>query len=163
MPSNFLHVGLIKTLFPNAKIINVIRDPLDNAIGLFKTYFPDGAEYSFSMEGIIYHWQGYVTLMKHWDTIYPGGIMHLSYEELVSDPEAKITAMLEYCELPVEEACFRFYESDRPVFTPSAGQVRSPISAKAVGTGQKYEKYIKTSIPALAEIKIKSREIFGIS
>jgi len=163
MPSNFLHVGLIKTLFPTAKIINVVRDPLDNAIGLFKTYFPDGAEYSFTMEGIIYHWQGYVTLMKHWDTIYPGQIMHLGYEELVRDPEAKITAMLEYCELPVEESCFRFYESDRPVLTPSAGQVRSPISTKAVGSGQHYEKYIKPSIPALAEIKIKSREVFRIS
>jgi len=163
MPSNFLHIGLIKTLFPDAKIINVVRDPLDNAIGLFKTYFPDGAEYSFSMEGIIYHWQGYVTLMKHWDTVYPGQVMHLGYEELVRDPDARITEMLEYCELAVEESCFRFYESDRPVFTPSAGQVRSPISTKAVGTGQKYEKYIKTSIPALAEIKIKSREIFGIS
>jgi tetratricopeptide (TPR) repeat protein len=163
MPSNFLHIGLIKTLFPDAKIINVIRDPLDNAIGLFKSYFPDGAEYSFSMEGIIYHWQGYVALMKHWDTVYPGQVKHLSYEELVSDPEARITEVLEYCELPVEEACFRFYESDRPVLTPSAGQVRSPISTKAVGSGQKYEKYIKTSIPALAEIKIKSREVFGIS
>ena len=162
MPSNFLHVGLIKALFPQAKIVNVVRDPLDNAIGLFKTYFPVGAEYSLSMKGIIYHWQGYVTLMKHWDTLYPGQVFHLGYEALVRDPEERITALLDYCELPIEESCFRFHESDRPVMTPSAGQVRSPISTKAVGSGQKYEQYIKTSIPALAEIKIKSREIFGI-
>ena len=163
MPANFLHIGLIKALFPDAKIINVIRDPLDNAIGLYKTYFADGAEYSFSMEGIIYHWQGYVTLMNHWEKVYPGAIMHLSYEELARDPDAKITALLEHCGLPVEEQCFRFYESDRPVLTPSAGQVRSPISTKSIGTGQRYEKYIKTSIPALAEIKLKSRKVFGIS
>lgn len=163
MPSNFLHIGLIKALFPNARIINVIRDPLDNAIGLYKTYFADGAEYSFSMEGIIYHWQGYVTLMNHWEVVYPGAIMHLSYEELARNPDEKITELLEYCGLPVEEQCFRFYESDRPVLTPSAGQVRSPISTKSIGTGQRYEKYIRTSIPALAEIKLKSREVFGIN
>ena len=162
-PHNFLHIGLIKALFPNAKIINVIRDPLDNAIGVFKMYFGKGAEFSFSLEGIIYYWQGYVTLMNHWNTVYPDGVKHLSYEDLAKNPEAKIEELLEYCELPVEEQCFRFYESDRPVLTPSAGQVRSPISTKSIGSGQKYEKYIKTSIPALAEIKIKSREVFGIS
>jgi tetratricopeptide (TPR) repeat protein len=163
MPSNFLHIGLIKALFPNARIINVIRDPLDNAIGVFKMYFQAGAEYSFSMEGIIYHWQGYITLMKHWDELYPGEIMHLSYEELASDPDTKIGDILSYCGLDVEESCFRFYESDRPVLTPSAGQVRSPISTRSIGSGQKYEKYLKTSIPALAEIKRVSREVFGIS
>jgi tetratricopeptide (TPR) repeat protein len=163
LPHNFLHVGLIKTLFPNARIINVIRDPLDNAIGVFKMYFSEGAEYSFSMDGIIFYWQGYITLMKHWDTVYPGAVKHLSYEELAQDPDARIEELLNYCELPVEEQCFRFYESDRPVLTPSAGQVRSPISTKAIGSGQRYQKYIKTSIPALAEIKIKTREVFGIS
>ena len=162
LPHNFLHVGLIKALFPNAKIINVIRDPLDNAIGVFKMYFSEGAEYSFSMDGIIFYWQGYITLMKHWDEVYPGAVKHLGYEELARDPDAKIEELLAYCELPVEDECFRFYESDRPVLTPSAGQVRNPISTKSIGSGQRYQKYIKTSIPALAEIKIKSREVFGI-
>lgn len=161
-PTNFLHIGLIKALFPKAKIINVVRDPLDNAIGLYKMYFSEGADYSFSMHGIIYHWQGYVTLMRHWEQLYPGEIYHLSYEDLATNPDEKITNILEYCGLPVEEGCFRFYESDRPVLTPSAGQVRSPISTKSVGSGQNYEKYIKTSIPALAEIKRKSREVFGL-
>ena len=161
-PNNFLHVGLIKTLFPSAKIINMIRDPLDNAIGLFKMFFNKGAEYSFSMEGIIYYWQGYLTLMRHWEQLYPGDVLHLSYEDLARGPEEKITEVLDYCGLPVEEGCFRFYESDRPVLTPSAGQVRSPISTKSIGSGQKYEEYIKPVIPALAEIKKKSREVFGI-
>ena len=163
LPHNFLHVGLIKALFPQAKIINVIRDPLDNAIGVFKMYFSEGAEYSFSMEGIIYYWQGYITLMQHWDQLYPGAVKHLSYEELARDPNTRIQELLEYCGLPVEEQCFRFYESDRPVLTPSAGQVRSPITTKSIGSGLRYQKYIKTSIPALAEIKVKSREVFGIS
>ena len=114
------------------------------------------------MPGIIYHWQGYLTLMNHWEQLYPDQVMHLSYEDLAQDPEKKITDILNYCGLAVEEGCFRFYESDRPVLTPSAGQVRSPISTKSIGSGQKYEKYIKTSIPALAEIKRKSREVFDL-
>ena len=106
--------------------------------------------------------KGYLTLMNHWEQLYPGQVMHLSYEDLANNPDKKITDILEYCGLPVEEGCFRFYESDRPVLTPSAGQVRSPISTKSIGSGQRYEKYIKTSIPALAEIKRKSKEVFDL-
>jgi tetratricopeptide (TPR) repeat protein len=161
-PANFLHIGLIKSLFPNARIINVVRDSLDNAMGVFKQYFHQGNEFSYSMKGIIYYWQGYLTLMRHWEQLYPGEILHLSYEALANNPEEKITEIVEYCGLPMEPQCFRFYESDRPVLTPSASQVRNPISARSVGSGLKYEKYIKPVIPALAEIKRKSREVLGI-
>jgi tetratricopeptide (TPR) repeat protein len=161
MPVNFLHIGLIKTLFPNAKIINLVRDPLDNAIGVYKMYFSEGMEYSFSFDGIVYYWQGYLTLMKHWEGLYPGQIYHLSYESLVEKPDEKIKEILDYCGLAVEEQCFRFYESERPVLTPSAGQVRSPISAKSVGSGLKYAQFIKPVIPKMGEIKHKAIEIFG--
>jgi len=161
-PSNFLHIGLIKILFPNAKIINVIRDPLDNAMAVFKQYFNRGNEYSYSLAGIVYYWQGYLTVMKHWEQLYPGEVLHLDYEALVKHPEQKITDLLDYCGLSVEPECFRFYESDRPVLTPSASQVRKPISSRSLGSGKKYEQYIKPVIPALAEIKRKSREVFGI-
>jgi len=161
-PANFLHIGLIKVLFPEAKIINVIRDPLDNAMAVFKQYFNRGNEYSYSLQGIIFYWQGYLTLMKHWEELYPGEIFHLGYEDLVNDPEEKITEILEYCGLPVEPECFRFYESDRPVLTPSASQVRNPITNRAVDSGKKYEKHIKAVIPALAEIKRKCRDVLGV-
>jgi len=161
-PTNFLHIGLIKALFPQAKIINVVRDPLDNAMSVFKQYFHRGNEFSYSLKSIVYYWQGYVTLMKHWDELYPGAILHLGYEALVDDPEQKITALLDYCGLPAEPGCFRFYESERPVLTPSASQVRNPMTARSVGSGLKYEKYIKTSIPALAEVKRKAREVLGV-
>lgn len=161
-PANFLHIGLIKVLFPEAKIINVVRDPLDNAMAVFKQYFNHGNEYSYSLEGIVFYWQGYLALMKHWEELYPGEILHLGYEDLVNDPEGKITDILEYCGLPVEPECFRFYESDRPVLTPSASQVRNPITNRAVDSGKKYEKHIKVIIPALAEIKRKCREVLGV-
>lgn len=161
-PSNFLHIGLIKELFPSAKIINVVRDPLDNAMSVFKQYFHRGNEFSYSLAGIVFYWQGYLTLMKHWEQLYPGEILHLGYEALVNHPEEKITGILEYCGLPVEPGCFRFYESDRPVLTPSASQVRKPISTKSVGSGQHYEPFLKSVIPALAEIKRKCREVLGV-
>ena len=161
-PGNFLHIGLIKELFPNAKIINVVRDPLDNAMSVFKQYFHRGNEFSYSLAGIVFYWQGYLTLMKHWEQLYPGEVMHLDYEALVNHPEEKITEILEYCGLAVEPECFRFYESDRPVLTPSASQVRSPISASSVGSGQNYEPFLKSVIPALAEIKRKCREVLGV-
>jgi tetratricopeptide (TPR) repeat protein len=161
-PSNFLHVGLIKALFPQARIINVVRDPLDNAMSVFKQYFNKGNEFSYSLDGIVYYWQGYVTLMRHWHQLYPDAVMHLAYEDLAAQPEREITRILEYCGLPVEPGCFRFYESDQPVLTPSASQVREPITTKSVGSGRKFEPFIKPTIPALAEIKRKTREVLGV-
>lgn len=161
-PSNFLHIGLIKAIFPQAKIINVVRDTLDNTMGVFKQYFNRGNEFSFSMQGIIYYWQGYITLMRHWEQLYPGDILHLGYESMTREPDEKIAEILDYCGLPHEDSCFRFYESDRPVLTPSAAQVRNPITSKSVGSGLKYQPYIETYIPALAEITRKTKNILGI-
>ena len=160
-PGNFLHVGLVKAIFPRAKIINVVRDTLDNAMGVYKQYFHRGNDFSYSMQGIIYYWQGYVTLMKHWDELYPGTVLHLSYESLVRSPDEKIGEILDYCGLPREDACFRFWESDRPVLTPSAAQVRQPPTDRAVGSGLRYQQFIAPHIPALAEITRKAREVFG--
>jgi hypothetical protein len=100
--------------------------------------------------------------MQHWDRLYPGEILHLAYESIVREPDEKIAAILDYCGLPHEEACFRFYESDRPVLTPSAAQVRNPITDKSVGSGLNYQQHIRTHIPALAEITRKAREVLKI-
>jgi tetratricopeptide (TPR) repeat protein len=161
-PANFINIGLIKAIFPQAKIINVVRDTLDNAMGVYKQYFHQGNEFSYSMQGIIYYWQGYITLMQHWDRLYPGDILHLGYESMVRAPNEKIAAILDYCGLPHEEACLRFYESDRPVLTPSAAQVRSPITDKSVGSGLIYQDHIQAHIPALAEITRKAREVLSL-
>jgi tetratricopeptide (TPR) repeat protein len=161
-PNNFLHIGLIKALFPDARIINVVRDPLDNAMSVYKQYFYKGHEYSYSMKGIIYYWQGYLSLMLHWNRLYPGLVFCLGYEALVKKPQEVITAVLEYCRLPVEEQCFRFYESDRPVLTPSASQVRQPITDRAVGSGLKYQQFVGPFIAEFAQIRRKIPEALYI-
>lgn len=159
-PTNFLHVGLIKAIFPNAKVINVVRDTLDNAMSVYKQYFNRGNEFSYNMQAIVYYWQGYVSLMQHWDRLYPGDVLHLSYESFTRDADEKIRQILDHCGLGHEDACFRFWESDRPVLTPSAAQVRNPVTDRSVGSGLKYQEFIGPHIPALAEITRKAREVF---
>ncbi len=162
-PANFLHIGMIRAIFPNAKIINVVRDTLDNAMSMFKQYFHRGNDFSYSLQAIVFYWQGYITLMRHWDALYPGGVLHVSYESLVHEPDTKIAQLLDHCGLQHEDACFRFWESDRPVLTPSASQVRQPMTPKSIGSGQRYEPFIQPHIPALAEITRKAREVFGLN
>jgi tetratricopeptide (TPR) repeat protein len=156
-PNNFLHIGLIKALFPNAKIINVIRNPLDNGLSVFKQYFSRGHEYSYSMEGILEYWQGYLKLMDHWTNIFGQDIYHLSYEGLTDKPEIQIRKLLDYCALTFEENCLSFHKSDRIVLTPSVSQVRQPINKRSVNSGMKYEQSIAPFLPKFEKI-IKQAE-----
>ncbi len=162
-PNNFLHVGLIKLLFPHAKIINVVRDPLDNAIGVYRRYFDKGYEFSYSMEGILFHWQGYVSLMNHWNQMFPGQIYHLDYSKLAAHPKTSIEELLRYCGLQEEAACFDLQKSNQAVLTPSAIQVRQPISTKSLGVGLKYQRYLQPYLRQLAQIKLQSDKAFGFN
>ena len=159
-PNNFLHIGLIKRIFPRAKIINVIRDPLDNALSVFSQFFAEGHEYSYSLQGIIFYWQGYLTLMKHWDSLFPGEVFHLDYEKLVSNSETETTALLDYCDLKPEALCYTPHLSPRAVMTPSAAQVRLPISTANLGSGLRYKNQMMGQLPQLASIKHLAGQLF---
>lgn len=141
-PNNFLHIGLIKLLFPEAKIINLLRNVADNSMAVFKQFFAQGHDYSYSVDSIIEYWQSYIRLMQHWDSCYPGQIMHLKYEHLVSDAEPQIRNLLQFIGLPFEEDCLHFYKSERVVLTPSSSQVRKPMNKKAIGQAKKYQPYM---------------------
>jgi tetratricopeptide (TPR) repeat protein len=156
-PSNFLHIGLIKRLFQKAKIVNVVRDPLDNAVSVFKQFFSQGHEYSYSVPGIVFYWQGYLTLMKHWEALFPDQIYHLDYEALVTSPEAEIGNLLRYCELTTEPLCFTPHLSERAVMTPSAAQVRNPISTASLGSGLHYKSELLASLPQIAALKHQAK------
>jgi tetratricopeptide (TPR) repeat protein len=160
LPGNFQHVGLIRTLLPNAKVINVMRDPVDNAMSVFKQYFGMGNDHSFSLDAIVFYWQGYLSLMAHWDKLYPGDILHVGYEQLVEQPEHWIRRVLDYCELEFEPQCLRFYESDRAVLTPSASQVRQPITNRSVGSGMKYAEDLKDYLPKFRQISDVMHDLF---
>lgn len=160
-PNNFLHIALILKLFPQAKIINVVRDPLDNAMSVFKQHFSNGHDYSYSLLGIAFYWQGYLSLMFHWKNLFKDKIYHLSYEKLVANPEQQIRDLLHYCKLDFEAQCLTFYESKRVVLTPSVSQVQQPINNKSVGSWKKYEKQLTPALAEFSKIRIKVNELLS--
>jgi len=154
MPNNFQHLGLICAILPNAKIIAVRRHPLACCFSMYKQLFPSewGPFYDFGDLGRYY--RDFLEVTAHFDTLLPGRIHHIVYEDLVRDPETEIRRMLDYCTLPFEDACLRFHESERPVSTASSEQVRRPVYTDALEQWRRYETWLdplKAALgPALA-------------
>ena len=109
------------------------------------------------MPGIVFYWQGYLTLMKHWQALFPGQIYHLDYEALVTSPVAEIENLLRYCALTPEPLCFTPHLSERAVMTPSAAQVRNPISTASLGSGLHYKSELLATLPQIAALKHQAK------
>ncbi|RUO72830.1 tetratricopeptide repeat-containing sulfotransferase family protein [Idiomarina seosinensis] len=150
MPNNFRHIGLIKSILPNAKIIDARRHPLDCCVSGFKQFFAEGQEFSYDLEVLGRYYRYYLDLMDHWHSVYPGEIYTLVHEQLVEDPEQQITELLGYLDLPVEQQCFDFHKTERTVKTASSEQVRQPINRSGMGQWKRYEPYIE---PLINELK----------
>jgi tetratricopeptide (TPR) repeat protein len=142
MPNNFLHAGFIHLMLPNAKIIDARRHPLGCSLSCFKQHFARGQAFSYDLADVGRYYADYVSLMAHYDAVLPGRIHRVIYEEMVADPEAQVRHMLDYCGLPFENACLRFYENDRAVRTASSEQVRQPIYRDATDHWQNFEPWL---------------------
>lgn len=142
MPSNWQHIGLIHLILPRAKIIDVRRDALDCCFSSFAQYFPKGHEFSHSLGALGRHYRAYEDLMAHFDEVRPGTVCRLVYEELVDRPETEIRKLLEAIDVPFEESCLRFFETCRPVLTPSAQQVRQPINRRGIGRSRPFAPWL---------------------
>ncbi len=129
--SNWLHIGLILVILPNARIIDTRRDPLANCLSMFRQHFARGASFTYAIDSLVDAYRSYDRLIAHFDAIRPGRIKRVQLANLVSDTEATVRDLLDYLDLPFASECLRFHESDRPVFTPSAEQVRMPINKDA--------------------------------
>lgn len=127
MPNNFRHIGLIKLILPNAKIIDARRHPMACCFSGFKQLFAEGQEFTYGLKEIGHYYRGYVDLMAHWDAVLPGEILRVQYEDVVDDLESQVRRILDYLELPFEQACVEFHETKREVRTASSEQVRQPI------------------------------------
>jgi hypothetical protein len=127
MPSNWLKAGFIHAILPRAKIIDARRDPMANGLAVFKIYFPEGHDYSYDLADIGRYYNDYVDFMDHIDAVLPGRVHRVLYEAMVTDTEGEIRRLLDYCSLPFEPSCLRFWETSRAVTTASAEQVRRPI------------------------------------
>jgi tetratricopeptide (TPR) repeat protein len=155
MPDNFLHIGLIKLMLPNARIIDVRRNPMATGIAAFRQFFTEGQErqnYTWDLTEIGRYTRDYIALMDHFDTVLPGHVFHLRYETLVEDTETQIRALLDYCGLPFDPACLRYWETDRAVQTPSAQQVRQPIFRDALDEWRNYEDWLGPLREALGDL-----------
>jgi tetratricopeptide (TPR) repeat protein len=149
MPNNFAHIGLIHLILPNARIIDARRHPMACGFSLFKEHFARAQNFSYSLEIIGRYYRNYVELMAHFDEVLPGRVHRVIYESLVSDTEAEIRRLLEYCALPFEEACLNFHENVRAVSTASAEQVRQPIFRGGLEHWRNFEPWLT---PLAAEL-----------
>jgi hypothetical protein len=131
-PWNWMEVGLIHLILPHAKIIDIRREPMAACLGMYKQILRDGSDFTNDLHDLGRYYMEYVDLMAFWQTALPGQIHFLRYESLVDDTENEVRRLLDYCELPFEEGCLRFWETERPITTPSAEQVRRPIYRDAL-------------------------------
>lgn len=148
-PDNFLHIGLIKRLFPNARIVHTRRDPIDNALSIFFLHLDPEMAYAADL-GDIAHWYGqYRRLMAHWRSLYPDDILDLSYDALVAEPRTTIAGLLDFCGLGWEEGVLSFHETAGAVRTASVWQVREPLYARSSGRWRHYARHLNELRAAL--------------
>ncbi len=141
--NNFMHLGLIHLVFPNAKIIHVKREPIANCFACYKTYFGSRHMYSYDLEDLGRYYNGYHNLMAHWHEVLPGLVFDVQYEELVSQQVAVTADILKYCGLSWSESCLAFQDVERPIMTASAMQVRTAIYSSSIEAWKNYATHLQ--------------------
>ena len=141
-PNNWMHVGLIHLILPNAKIIDARRHPMSCCFSVFKQHFARGNRYSYDLRELGRYYRDYVDLMAWFDEAMPGRIHRATYEQVVDDLETEVRRLLEYCGLEFEPACLRYFENDRAVRTASSEQVRRPIYRDSLEQWTHYDPWL---------------------
>ena len=149
MPSNFLRIGLIKTLFPKAHIIHCKRNALDTCTSIFLNYLVKGHDYSFDLEELGQYYLDYERLMRHWRGVVADEIFEVQYEELVTDQEPVSRQLIEHVGLEWDDTCLDFHENKRVVKTASNLQVRKPIYKNSINRWRRYEKQLAPLVAML--------------
>ncbi len=151
MPNNFRHIGLIKLILPNAKIIDARREPMACCFSGFKQLFAEGQEFTYGLTEVGRYYRDYVQLMAHWDAVLPGAVLRVQHEDVLDDLEGQVHRMLDYLGLPFEQACIDFYQTERAVRTASSEQVRKPITKASVNLWRHYESHLQPLKDALGQ------------
>ena len=142
MPNNWLYVGFIHVILPNARIIDARRHPMACCFSNFKQHFARGQHYTYTLEEIGRYYARYVELMAHMDRVLPGKVHRIYHERMIEDTEGEVRRLLEFCGLPFEDACLRFHETERAVRTASAYQVRQPIFREGLDQWRHFEPWL---------------------
>ena len=159
MPNNFRHIGLIHLIMPNAKIIDARRYPLDCCFSMFKQLFAQGQEFTYGLEQAGSYYNGYVKLMNHWESVLPNKILRVNNEDIIDNLETQVRRILEFLELPFEQSCVSFHETNRSVRTASSEQVRQPINKKGMGRWKPYAKHLNPLINVLDKSLLHQKDI----
>jgi tetratricopeptide (TPR) repeat protein len=144
MPLNFVFVGLIHMALPNARFINIRRDPLDTCVSCFSLLFTGSQPFAYDLAELGRYYRGYEAVMEHWHKVLPPGVMiDVQYEGLVDDLEGTARRVLRHCNLDWEDSCRDFHDTKRAVRTASLMQVREPVYRRSIGTWRRYAEYLE--------------------
>ncbi|KAA1189138.1 tetratricopeptide repeat protein [Pseudohalioglobus sediminis] len=141
-PGSFTMLGALAQLLPEAVFIHCTRNHLDNCVSLFETPLTGPHGYANTLSGLGQYYSAYRHTMAHWQAMYPQRIHNVAYEDLVSNPHSTISRLLDHCKLPVEDTCLSFHQHSRNVMTPSAAQVRQPVTTRSIGRWRHYEEFL---------------------
>ena len=158
MPNNFRHVGLIHLMLPNAKIIDVRREPMACCFGNLKQLFAGGQDFSYDMQYMARYYRTYVELMRHWDQVLPGRVHRVFYEDLVDNLDAGVRGLLDFCGLGFESACLGFHKTSRSINTASSEQVRQPINRDGLEQWRHYRHWLRPLEDMLGDALIRYRD-----
>jgi tetratricopeptide (TPR) repeat protein len=155
-PNNFASIGLLSLALPNARFINTRRHPLDTCLSCYKQLFARGQPFTYDLVELGEYYLQYDRMMSHWHAVLPGRVLDVQYESVVADQGGETRRVLEFCGLPWEDACLRYYETERAIRTASSEQVRRPIYTDSVGLWQHYRRELAELIEILEPILTKS-------
>lgn len=157
MPNNFRHIGLIRLMLPNARIIDARRDPMSCCFSNLKQFFAQGQEFSYGIDAIARYYRTYLELMAHWDVVLPGHVLRVQHEDVIDDLEGSVRRILDFCGLPFDRACVDFHTNTRSVRTPSSEQVRRPIFRDGLDDWKRYEPWLGPLKDALGDAVTRYR------
>ncbi len=152
--TNFLYIGLIAKALPGASIVHLRRHPVDSCLAMYRTLFRTGYPFSYDLDDLAEYYIAYDALMRHWQTVFPGIVLDVSYEELVDHQERVSKEIIAHCGLDWEPACLEFDRNKAPVATASAAQVREPMYRHALARWRRFESQLAPLIVRLQEAGI---------
>jgi tetratricopeptide (TPR) repeat protein len=158
MPNNFRHIGLIHLILPNARIIDIRREPMACCVSNLKQLYARGQEFCNGVEEIARYYRTYLQMMRHWNRVLPGRILRVSYEDLVEDLDTNLRRLLAYCGLEFDAACLAFHRSQRAINTPSSEQVRQPLFREGLSQWRHYAPWLDPLREMLGDATVRYRD-----
>lgn len=152
MPNNFASIGLLGLALPNARFINTRRHPLDTCLSCYRQLFAKGQPFTYDLMELGEYYLQYERMMAHWHAVLPGRVLDVQYESVVADQAGETRRLLEFCGLPWEDACLRYYETERAIRTASSEQVRRPIYTSSIGLWRNYTRELAPLIEILGPV-----------